>query len=167
MENLKPFKQDITKICFLPGSIREVGTISSKYNYINLLKLGLKNLGVTFPSEDYVFSNGITQTGSDVKLGGVFTEDTQIGDTGHNFTLICGVGTINASRGLSLINAQLDLDIEAQDGNVNITSSNEINLSGLLNVGVILEYADNAAAIIGGLVIGNIYRTVDVLKVVH
>ena len=29
------------------------------------------------------------------------------------------------------------------------------------------EYADNAAALLGGLVAGNIYRTGDVLKIVH
>lgn len=29
------------------------------------------------------------------------------------------------------------------------------------------EYTDNAAAIAGGLVVGNLYRTGDVLKVVH
>lgn len=167
MENLKPFKQDITKISFLPGSIREVGTTSSKYNYINLLKLGLKNLGVTFPSEDYVFSNGITQTGSDVKLGGVFTEDTSIGDTGHNFSLSCGTGAINTSRGFSLTNAVLDIALQSQSGNINITASGGINLSGLINVGVIPQFADNAAAILGGLVVGNLYRTVDTLKVVH
>ena len=31
----------------------------------------------------------------------------------------------------------------------------------------VVEYADNAAAITGGLVAGNIYRTADVLKIVH
>lgn len=31
----------------------------------------------------------------------------------------------------------------------------------------ISEYADNAAAITGGLVSGNVYRTGDVLKIVH
>lgn len=29
------------------------------------------------------------------------------------------------------------------------------------------EYADNAAALLGGLVVGQIYRTGDVLKIVH
>lgn len=31
----------------------------------------------------------------------------------------------------------------------------------------ILEYADNAAALTAGLVAGNVYRTGDVLKIVH
>jgi hypothetical protein len=31
----------------------------------------------------------------------------------------------------------------------------------------IAEYADNTAAIAAGLTVGNLYRTVDVLKVVH
>lgn len=31
----------------------------------------------------------------------------------------------------------------------------------------VLEYADNAAALTAGLVAGNVYRTGDVLKIVH
>lgn len=38
---------------------------------------------------------------------------------------------------------------------------------GKLNVGAVSEYADNAAAITGGLVAGDVYRTGDNLKIVH
>lgn len=31
----------------------------------------------------------------------------------------------------------------------------------------LIEYADNAAAVTAGLVVGDLYRTADVLKVVH
>jgi hypothetical protein len=43
-----------------------------------------------------------------------------------------------------------------------------INASVVPNTGLIVpEYADNTAALIGGLVIGNFYRTGDLLKIVH
>lgn len=38
---------------------------------------------------------------------------------------------------------------------------------GKLNVGSTTEYTDNAAAISGGLVVGDVYRTGDLLKIVH
>ena len=38
-----------------------------------------------------------------------------------------------------------------------------VPLSGM----IVPEYADNAAALLGGLVAGKFYRTVDVLKIVH
>lgn len=31
----------------------------------------------------------------------------------------------------------------------------------------LIEYTDNSAALAGGLVVGNIYRTGDILKIVH
>ncbi len=49
-------------------------------------------------------------------------------------------------------------------GNSSTTSS---KLFGVLNIGTTPEYADNAAALLGGLVIGDVYRTGDDLKVVH
>lgn len=36
-----------------------------------------------------------------------------------------------------------------------------------LNFSVVSEYADNATAVSGGLAVGAIYRTGDILKVVH
>jgi len=41
------------------------------------------------------------------------------------------------------------------------------NITGTWNVGTTPEYADNAAAITGGLSVGTIYRTGDILKIVH
>lgn len=40
-------------------------------------------------------------------------------------------------------------------------------LKGVLSVGITTDYADNAAALAGGLVAGQVYRTGDLLKVVH
>lgn len=41
------------------------------------------------------------------------------------------------------------------------------NLCCITNYTNLPEYADNAAALAGGLVIGQVYRTGDLLKVVH
>ena len=43
----------------------------------------------------------------------------------------------------------------------------ETHLKGVVSLGITTDYADNNAAIAGGLVIGQVYRTGDVLKVVH
>jgi hypothetical protein len=50
--------------------------------------------------------------------------------------------------------------IETALGYINATI---VPISGM----IVPEYVDNAAALLGGLVIGNFYRTVDVLKIVH
>ncbi len=42
-----------------------------------------------------------------------------------------------------------------------------VSVSQSLNVGVVGDYADNAAAITAGLSVGTIYRTGDALKIVH
>jgi len=42
--------KDLSKLCFLPGSL--LALKDGKYNYISLLKQGLTNLGVEFPSSD-------------------------------------------------------------------------------------------------------------------
>tara|TARA_R110001632_G_scaffold169802_4_gene288837 strand:+ start:2449 stop:3363 length:915 start_codon:yes stop_codon:yes gene_type:complete len=43
----------------------------------------------------------------------------------------------------------------------------DLKVSGALNVGTTGDHADNAAAIIAGLAVGDVYRTGDLLKVVH
>ena len=43
----------------------------------------------------------------------------------------------------------------------------DLKVSGALNVGTTGDHADNAAAITAGLAVGDIYRTGDLLKVVH
>jgi len=48
------------------------------------------------------------------------------------------------------------------------TAIEEVASDSVPKVGLVLdEYADNAAALVGGLVIGNFYRTVDTVKIVH
>src|SRR5574344_1918815 len=47
------------------------------------------------------------------------------------------------------------------------TSTTATYLAGKLNIGTVSEYADNTAALAGGLGVGDVYRTDDLLKVVH
>lgn len=57
-----------------------------------------------------------------------------------------------------------DGDNTTHIGNVSTTKT---SLEGVLNIGVTTDYANNAAAIAGGLVTGDVYRNGDVLMVVH
>jgi len=45
--------------------------------------------------------------------------------------------------------------------------NNTVTIRGFANVGLVTDYADNAAAKSGGLTNGDIYRTGDILKIVH
>ena len=47
------------------------------------------------------------------------------------------------------------------------TANQRLRINGRLGVTEIPEYADNAAAVTGGLSVGEFYRTGDVLKIVH
>lgn len=53
-------------------------------------------------------------------------------------------------------------------GKMTITpSGGKTVLASTLNIGACLEHADNAAAITAGLAVGDVYRTGDLLKIVH
>lgn len=49
---------------------------------------------------------------------------------------------------------------------IRVVASNT-NIKNLLVISNILEYADNAAAVTAGLAVGSVYRTGDLLKIVH
>jgi hypothetical protein len=53
------------------------------------------------------------------------------------------------------------------NGVLTVKGNGDTLVGGKINVGSISEYADNAAAIAGGLSAGDFYRTGDLLKVVH
>ena len=73
-----------------------------------------------------------------------------------------------APQTISAITDDSTLRITNTSASVPPDSSYHGDLERALNVGyVILEFADNAAAVTGGLANGDIYRTADVLKVVH
>jgi len=46
-------------------------------------------------------------------------------------------------------------------------ASGKVSVAAKLNIGSVTDYADNAAALSGGLVAGDVYRTGDLLKIVH
>lgn len=46
-------------------------------------------------------------------------------------------------------------------------SSSTFTVAGKLNLESVSEYTDNAAAVSGGLSVGDVYRTGDILKIVH
>lgn len=88
----KPIK-DINLLYFLPGALR--ATKEGSYPYIGLLKQGLINLGVSFPSnnaisslttaliDQEVFLDGYTwQVGSDVNVGILFNTPNGISSLG-------------------------------------------------------------------------------------
>ncbi len=56
------------------------------------------------------------------------------------------------------------------NGNVGVgtlTPTSRLHVSGQTRISGMLEYADNAAALSGGLTVGMLYRTGDLLKIVH
>mgnify|MGYP003630147910 FL=1 len=63
---------------------------------------------------------------------------------------------------------QIDLGggIGSRQNNVSV-GNGSLYVSSGLKLGNISEYADNAAALTAGLVVGEVYRTVDLLKIVH
>lgn len=54
------------------------------------------------------------------------------------------------------------------NGNLNYSNADDkLNVSGKINLGSTTDYINNAAALLGGLVVGDVYRTGDILKIVH
>lgn len=77
-----------------------------------------------------------------------------------------GPGGVGSSVGLLSINANGNHQLNIQnDGKVAIGTANFGN--GKFTVAGIVEYANNAAALAAGLVVGSFYRTGDLLKIVH
>jgi hypothetical protein len=59
-------------------------------------------------------------------------------------------------------------DGDTNDGQITYFEDEDyFGLSARINITGITEYADNAAALTGGLVAGDLYRTGDALKIVH
>ena len=77
--------------------------------------------------------------------------------TGSGNTILgANIGGLSASLSNTVI-------IGNSSGNVRIT----VNSVGITNIANVPTYADNAAALLAGLVAGDIYRTGDTLKIVH
>lgn len=107
----------------------------------------------------------------------VVTLDTESGKFEANIkeylqpNLVLGTDRIYLKESGRFIQDFIFDEIGTIDGN---TADNLIEVFQLLDLAVsqlfsvaIPEYADNATAVAGGLVIGKFYRTGDILKVVH
>lgn len=73
-----------------------------------------------------------------------------------------------ASTGITITAPKVQ--ITTNDGPVNINASSQVNLNQSnvnVNVGNLPTFPNNAAALLGGLVIGDLYRNGDALNVVH
>jgi hypothetical protein len=79
---------------------------------------------------------------------------------GHYIGLSSDVGLYRGSSGGTL-------NLYQNSGAAATISSTKMTISRTLNIGTVSEYADNAAALAGGLVNGDVYRTGDILKIVH
>lgn len=89
--------------------------------------------------------------------GGVFNINPPAGNgTGGGGTVNIGAWAAAAAGATQTV---------AADG-VSITRTS-VTILQKLNLGVTTDYADNAAALAGGLVVGDVYRTGDILKIVH
>lgn len=145
---------------------------------------------VVFKSDDgsggtatyFALDGGITRTvvyknfnfQDNVKLEMGTGADLQIYHDGSN-SFIADVGT-----GDLTISADNDLIFKDSSGNLlaNMNASNSVELyfggnkkfettNGGVKISGVSEYADNTAAIAGGLTTGDVYRTGDLLKIVH
>lgn len=105
-------------------------------------------------------SVGILDSGSSgartITSSTAFQAECQLGDTGTITTGYLFRGTYSGSTA-SVTNKW----------GLYITGEAKNYLSGLLQLGTVTEYANNAAAISGGLVAGQVYRTGEALKIVY
>jgi hypothetical protein len=100
-------------------------------------------------------------------LGTISTRDyqTSVGsyNTSGNTTslFVVGNGTGDTSRSDIVLVQTTGMTVNGQMTTTGKTVTNTLRVTG------VSEYADNAAAIAGGLVTGDLYRTGDTLKIVH
>ena len=113
----------------------------------------------TAPSTDMSFynNNRSTQSNPTAKMGWC--------DAGGNEQNLAFAGSYfqlsDDTNNLFRINATV-----AEEPTIGAYINTDVKITEKINLTVI-EYADNAAAIAGGLVIGDVYRTGDLLKIVH
>ena len=142
------------------------------YANINLAKVGVK-------TEEYVLNPALKNA---TFFGWWLIENTATNTGGTTLTdfieYTIGVqgGSSNSLSGCLLKGNNLsDLpDVAAARANLGLgnfsspnTFTGALSITSSLSIGVTNSYVDNAAAISGGLSIGKIYRTGDILKIVH
>jgi hypothetical protein len=131
--------------------------VSKQLEYLTKIVAAL-NLSVDPATNLVVNTLSTTSTGLDnIKIG--TTTGAYIYDDGTNNTIEIK-GLLTPTSGF----------IKFGSGSANTTigtNGSYINLAGASSGTVIPNYANNAAALAGGLVNGDLYRTTDTLKVVH
>ena len=117
---------------------------------------GLGGYGLTVASGGMNISGNSLITGGNLYFGDNTTTDPNIFNYQDSLHLYAAAGN------------QIDLGggIGNRQNNVKI-GNGSLYVSSGLKLGNISEYADNAAALTAGLVVGEVYRTVDLLKIVH
>ena len=117
---------------------------------------GLGGYGLTVASGGMNISGNSLITGGNLYFGDNTTTDPNIFNYQDSLHLYAAAGN------------QIDLGggIGNRQNNVSV-GNGSLYVSSGLKLGNIGEYADNAAALTAGLVVGEVYRTVDLLKIVH
>ena len=158
--------------------LRGGGSSASQTVYID--NTGQIGVGTSNPSEKLEVSGDIAIRDAIGALNFIYsntpTRIARIDSDNGNLRI---KADINSSQGNSFISFDIDASEKMRiqnSGNVGIgtTSPSEklevvgdAKMTGKLNVGTTTDYADNAAALLAGLVVGDIYRTGDTLKIVH
>lgn len=82
-----------------------------------------------------------------------------------------GLLIVNENGGIGGIVSLGDSQIDLNGTHIEVHDLDEVirfrSSLGFYNFSNVAEYADNAAAVLGGLVVGDVYRTGDILKIVH
>ena len=132
----------------------DMGINSDNYNVIGQ---------VGGPNDAYLYS-----TGNHLHIGNASSGDSAniyffVG--GPDTTLTTKLTILNDGNvGVNTITPGYQLDIS---GDTRIQDGNFIITSGQTNLGIVVEAQDNSDAILSGLTIGDVYRTGDLLKIVH
>lgn len=104
-----------------------------------------------------------TLTG-DVSFAGAGEWDMSVGYFGLESSNAIAIGatggniTIDAISGDLILNANANMNVTAVNYDLEATTI-DFNILGTMNLTGLSTYADNAAALVGGLVAGNLYRT--------
>lgn len=174
---------------FMSGATKNIHFIATESGS----SAGADSLRLTPQSVPYASSTGAL--GEDV--GGLFYDNTNLNVGHNNPSVYSGfninggrasiqaalngmrlnvgsgfvIGTYDASKHITLMNrgnTYLDIYSVGTGPWVHHADFNtNVSISQSLNVGITGDYADNAAAIAAGLTVGTLYRTGDLLKIVH
>lgn len=146
-------KIDGSDIVFAPGMAK--GLAHGGNFIIRSYSGAAQHDNVMIGSEELTFiaSDGTTDAGY-IYWGDAYFELNSVGETWYS--------TYNASEPIYIYSEAASSPISIQ------ADASPVNLIGtVLNFSTVTEYADNAAAVAGGLAAGDVYRTGDILKIVH